>query len=60
MGSGSTGKAAALEGFAFVGIERESEFFEIAKRRIHQSSAQGQLFEPEKPRQDNNQTPLFA
>lgn len=60
MGSGSTGKAAALEGFSFVGIERESEFFEIAKRRIHQSSAQGQLFEPEKPRQDNNQTPLFA
>jgi site-specific DNA-methyltransferase (adenine-specific) len=47
MGSGSTGKAAALEGFSFIGIERESEFFEIASRRIHQSSAQGQLFEPE-------------
>jgi site-specific DNA-methyltransferase (adenine-specific) len=44
MGSGSTGKAAALEGFAFIGIEREPEFFEIASRRIHQSSAQQPLF----------------
>ncbi len=34
MGSGSTGKAAMLEGFAFVGIEREAEYIEIAKARI--------------------------
>jgi site-specific DNA-methyltransferase (adenine-specific) len=34
MGSGSTGKAAALEGFQFVGIEKEEEYFEIAKARI--------------------------
>ncbi len=34
MGSGSTGKAAALEGFGFVGIEREEEYLEIAKARI--------------------------
>jgi site-specific DNA-methyltransferase (adenine-specific) len=34
MGSGSTGKAAMLEGFAFVGIEREAEYMEIAKARI--------------------------
>ena len=33
MGSGSTGKAAILEGFGFVGIEREAEYFEIAKAR---------------------------
>jgi site-specific DNA-methyltransferase (adenine-specific) len=33
-GSGSTGKGAALEGFDFIGIEREAEFVEIAKRRI--------------------------
>lgn len=33
MGSGSTGKAAALDGYRFVGIEREVEFFEIAKER---------------------------
>jgi site-specific DNA-methyltransferase (adenine-specific) len=34
MGSGSTGKAAIIEGFRFIGIEREKEYFEIAKNRI--------------------------
>ena len=34
MGSGSTGKAAILEGFRFIGIEREAEYIEIAKARI--------------------------
>ena len=34
MGSGSTGKAAVLEGFDFLGIEREAEYLEIAKARI--------------------------
>lgn len=34
MGSGSTGKAAILEGFDFIGIEREAEYLEIAKARI--------------------------
>jgi DNA modification methylase len=34
MGSGSTGKAAVLEGFQFIGIEREAEYLEIAKARI--------------------------
>jgi site-specific DNA-methyltransferase (adenine-specific) len=34
MGSGSTGKAAVLEGFRFIGIERDPGYFEIAKRRI--------------------------
>jgi DNA modification methylase len=33
-GSGSTGKGAVLEGFRFVGIEREAEYVEIARRRI--------------------------
>lgn len=33
-GSGSTGIAALREGFSFVGIERESEYVEIARRRI--------------------------
>jgi site-specific DNA-methyltransferase (adenine-specific) len=35
MGSGSTGKAAMLEGFNFIGIEREAEYIEIAKARIN-------------------------
>jgi site-specific DNA-methyltransferase (adenine-specific) len=34
MGSGSTGKAAVLEGFRFIGIEREAEYIEIARARI--------------------------
>jgi site-specific DNA-methyltransferase (adenine-specific) len=34
MGSGSTGKAAILEGFQFIGIEREAEYVQIAKARI--------------------------
>ena len=34
MGSGSTGMAAKDEGFEFIGIEREKEYFEIAEKRI--------------------------
>lgn len=34
MGSGSTGKAAKLEGFSFIGIEREAEYHAIAAARI--------------------------
>ena len=34
MGSGSTGKAAALEGCGFIGIELDAEYIEIARARI--------------------------
>ena len=34
-GSGSTGKAAKLEGFSFIGIEREAEYVAIAQARIN-------------------------
>jgi site-specific DNA-methyltransferase (adenine-specific) len=34
-GSGSTGKAAVLEGFNFVGIEQSAEYAEIAQARIN-------------------------
>jgi site-specific DNA-methyltransferase (adenine-specific) len=34
VGSGSTGKAASLEGFNFVGIEREAEYAAIARARL--------------------------
>lgn len=49
-GSGSTGKAAVLEGFRFVGIEREAEYVEIARARIDfavkgNDIPQGDLFE---------------
>jgi DNA modification methylase len=43
MGSGSTGKAAVLEGFKFVGIEREQEYIDIATARI--SAAQKKIEE---------------
>jgi DNA modification methylase len=33
-GSGTTGIAAVLEDFNFIGIEREAEYVEIAKARI--------------------------
>lgn len=33
-GSGTTGCAATLEGFGFIGIEREAEYAEIARRRM--------------------------
>jgi site-specific DNA-methyltransferase (adenine-specific) len=39
MGSGSTGKAAALEGFHFIGIEKEPAYFDIAKERVEASYA---------------------
>jgi DNA modification methylase len=35
MGSGSTGKAALLEGFDFIGIEMDYEYYKIAHARIH-------------------------
>ena len=35
MGSGSTGKACAYEGFDFIGIDQSSEYVEIAKARIN-------------------------
>jgi site-specific DNA-methyltransferase (adenine-specific) len=34
MGSGSTGKAATLEGFSFIGAEMQKEYFDIAVARI--------------------------
>jgi site-specific DNA-methyltransferase (adenine-specific) len=43
MGSGSTGKAAMLEGFNFTGIELQPEYIEIAKARIQREANQGLL-----------------
>jgi DNA modification methylase len=34
-GSGSTGKAAVLEGFNFIGVEQSAEYIEIAKARVN-------------------------
>ncbi len=34
MGSGSTGKAALREGFGFVGVELDPDYYEIAQQRV--------------------------
>jgi DNA modification methylase len=41
MGSGSTGKAAVLEGFRFIGIDLSPEYVEIARARIDFARRQG-------------------
>lgn len=46
MGSGTTGVAAVQSGRAFIGIEREPKYFEIACRRIEDAQRQESLFEP--------------
>lgn len=40
-GSGSTGKAAVMEGFRFQGIEREPEYADIARARISHAEQKG-------------------
>lgn len=40
MGSGSTGRGAVLEGFSFIGIEMEAEYYDIADARIAAAEAQ--------------------
>ena len=45
MGSGSTGIAAKDEGFNFIGIEKDKEYFEIAEARIKSSSPLLDCFE---------------
>lgn len=44
MGSGTTGVACAKVGRAFIGIEREPSYFDIACRRIEQAYAQADMF----------------
>jgi site-specific DNA-methyltransferase (adenine-specific) len=45
MGSGSTGKAAVLEGFNFIGIDQSADYLEIATARIKhaQNQVEGML-----------------
>lgn len=44
LGSGSTGKAAMLEDFKFIGIERDPQYFAIACARLTHVTAQASLF----------------
>lgn len=44
MGSGTTGVAAVQMGRRFIGIERETHYFQVACRRIEEAQRQGDLF----------------
>jgi len=44
MGSGSTGKAAVMGGYKFVGIEMDEDYFEIACARLQAAQKQRGLF----------------
>ena len=43
MGSGSTGKACKLEGFDFIGFEKEEEYCNIAEARINSTEPELKL-----------------
>jgi site-specific DNA-methyltransferase (adenine-specific) len=59
MGSGSTGKGAVLEGFRFIGIEREAEYMEIARARIEAVTSTTDTPAEAEPPHDAYQLPLF-
>ena len=62
-GSGSTGKAAVLEGFEFVGIELSEDYAEIARSRIERAEAEVEVEAPKsmKPRTvDDRQLDIFS
>ena len=48
-GSGTTGMAAMLEGFDFIGIEREDEYVAIANARIQAAKDGAIAWDPKKP-----------
>jgi site-specific DNA-methyltransferase (adenine-specific) len=52
MGSGSTGIGAKLEGFSFIGIEKEEEYCKIAEARIN-------AWQEEKPPKEIIEPTLF-
>lgn len=57
MGSGTTGVAAIQMGRKFIGIERESKYFDIACERIQNAQRQQSLFE--QPQQKIEQIGMF-
>jgi DNA modification methylase len=44
MGSGSTGKAAIMSGYKFIGIEMSEEYFELACARVEAAQKERGLF----------------
>lgn len=60
MGSGSTGIGAIKEGFDFIGIEREEEYFEIAKARIEYWTSIDLSYEDNEEKSVDSQLSLFG
>ena len=60
MGSGSTGIGAIKEGFDFIGIEREEEYFEIAKARIEYWTSIDLSYEDNEEKPVDSQLSLFG
>ena len=60
MGSGSTGIGAIKEGFDFIGIEREKEYFEIAKARIEYWTSIDLSYEDNQEKSVDSQLSLFG
>lgn len=58
MGSGSTGKAAMLEGFQFVGCELSPEYLEIARARIEAARTRADKTGSPKPVQKPKPRPV--
>jgi DNA modification methylase len=59
MGSASTGVAALQLGRAFIGIEREPRYFDIACRRIEEAQKQGDLLRDILPKSKPTQEALL-
>jgi DNA modification methylase len=55
MGAGSTGIAAMLGGFSFVGIEQSPEYFELACARIRAAAENPGLFTSRNPAKDERE-----
>jgi DNA modification methylase len=60
MGSGSTGIGAIKEGFNFIGIEREKEYFDIAKARIEYWTSIDLTYEDNEEKVQGEQMSLFG
>ena len=60
MGSGSTGIAASAQGFGFVGVEREPDFYRIARARIAHAAPGQALTEPGDQDRPDTPTPRQA
>jgi DNA modification methylase len=58
MGSGSTGVGTLIEGFKFIGMEMENEYFEIAKQRIQYFEEYIEMLDLKRKKQTSNKNTI--